>query len=94
MIAPRPDYDKLNRDTTPSELAEILGALNVTVSEGNVNCSCPHLDHEDKNPSCSIYRHDGVTLLKCHSECDFVGNPDNPPRVIRVSCSASAGRVS
>ena len=75
MIAPRPDYDKLNKDITPSELAEILGPLNVTVCDGNVSCSCPHFDHEDQNPSCSIYRHDGVTLLKCHSQCDFVGNP-------------------
>lgn len=75
MIAPRPDYDKLNKDITPTELAEILGALNVTVCEGKVNCSCPHFDHEDKKPSCSVYRHDGVTLLKCHSTCEFVGNP-------------------
>ena len=30
-------------------------------------CHCPHPDHEDRNPSASIYYRDGVWRVKCHT---------------------------
>jgi len=83
MIAPRPDYpldyDWLAENITTRELAEII-ACDVSSANGDkLQCHCSN--HDDGNPSCTIDRVDGRTVVHCFG-CKLSGSPVQAAAVV------------
>lgn len=67
----RLDFDEIARRISADELAD---ALDAKPGHGRGSFHCPDPDHEDSNPSFSIFRDDGRTVGICHS-CGLTGSP-------------------
>lgn len=63
------DFDALAEVITPAQLAAALGSERV-----GSGWRCPLPDHEDRNPSFSIFRDGPRTAAKCYG-CDLRGSP-------------------
>lgn len=63
------DYDQIAAEISPEELAQVLGAERV-----GAGWRCPSPDHNDRDPSFSVFRDGDRTAGKCHS-CGLGGSP-------------------
>jgi hypothetical protein len=65
------DFDQLAERITPEQLAEAVGA-----ERTRDGLRCPGPEHDDRNPSFSVFRDNGNgrTAARCHG-CDLRGSP-------------------
>lgn len=63
------DFDRLAETISPDQLARALGA-----EKAGSGWRCPSPEHDDSDPSFSVFRDGGRTAARCHG-CGLAGSP-------------------